>query len=482
MNENEGHSASSGVRRRRTGMGAARPWCACFPMTLILACAFSSGGADCLAGTPRIGGRFGLEIDGIGEDYRAPGLADERLLSDGSVEVQFEDQPVREREAAVLGLLDLRLDIGASGARWLTLENRVRAGGQRQRNLLRFEAGAGGTRARGRLEGEWDWQGGSDNPAAGNRAAVTGVYDRDSLPFGFDMHGRLTGEWSTASADSFAALFDYRSLRGEAQLRRDLSERFDLRILGGAQRRVATNASTGSFRERYAELGVNGHLRTSDRLETTLRLENRDYDHESLGIPSSDARSALVRYERRVTSRVRPFVETLGEMQDYARASAVFQDHRLLTSQAGADWSLRPHDEPDGLAGYRLRTAVTGEWFRSDTVVQDSLTFSTNYDMVGVLAGIATEALGDVWFDISLSAGVRNYLATPASQLTFEGWNFSLSASDFVFARLSGLVQWSPVTWLRHDLFFQWDEEIHDPRSDDFRLWILNLTVTYPFD
>ena len=53
--------------------------------------------------------------------------------------------------------------------------------------------------------------------------------------------------------------------------------------------------------------------------------------------------------------------------------------------------------------------------------------------------------------------------------------------SDYAYIRATVLMEWKPVSWLRAEAFVQWDEELHRRSSDDFRLWILNASLAYPF-
>ncbi len=435
-----------------------------------------------------IGGRFGLEVDGLGEEYQTSGLFDQRVLSDGSIEILLEEKPVRSRDTALLGLLELRSELGSPDAKWIRVIDTGRLGNTRRRNSLNVEGGLAGEADRVRLEGQWDSQGGEDEPAAGSQGALTGSWDRDSLPGGLRSQLRLGADWSHSTNDTLAAIFEYRVLRAQMQLRRDLARDLELRTLFGYRHKDAFRSTTGSYDSRYAEVEMNGSSRDHGRLDALLRYEDRSYATDTLGIPSSREYAGEVRYERRTGPALRPYTEHRYEWQDYDRSSGIFQDHRQWKGEIGTDlfWSgLRGGSRgaqdlltPD----WRIRLGAQAEVFRVGRGDQDSLSFTTSYDRFGGLFGISLEGNDVLWLDLSMEIGHRDYRGQGAGgSLTFEGLNFSLASSDFTYLRASAVAQWTPVPWLRQEVFLHWDEELHEKSSDDFRLWILNISLTHPF-
>ena len=91
---------------RDGGQRAHRVWIPLPPILLLLFLLGIAQRGD--AGDWVIGGRFGLEVDGLGQEFRTFGILDDRIDPGGSIEEQIEE-PVRTRDARTLALLAIAL-------------------------------------------------------------------------------------------------------------------------------------------------------------------------------------------------------------------------------------------------------------------------------------------------------------------------------------------------------------------------------------
>jgi hypothetical protein len=301
---------------------------------------------------------------------------------------------------------------------------------------------------------------------------------------------RIGADWSKTSNLELAGIFDYRTLRGRLELGRDLGSRMEVRALGEYRRKEAFDSGVESYDERAGEIEMNGDPRDGDRLDTDVRFEDRTYRSDQLGIPSSDIGTASARYELRASEVFRPHVDTSFEKQNYRGESGIFQDNQSWKAELGTDILLNKlshHAVEDTLSGllaadWRLRIGGTTEIFRASSVDADSASFLPAFNSFGGVAGIAREGGDSFWFDLRVEAGRRVYRDhLDTLHLVFEGLNLSLASSDYTYLGASFLCEWNPVQWLRAEAFVQWDDEVHDSSQDDFRLWIANLSLTYPF-
>lgn len=434
-----------------------------------------------------IGGRFGLEVDGLGEEYKSYGAFDERI-SPGDYVVEQIEAPVRSRETETLALLELRLATTSDNDSWFRLSEIGRWGAGRHRNSLLTEAGFRAGENRFRLENEWSTQGGEEEPTGGSQDYLTMTWDNYSLPWGLKSQLRGSAEWSTSTEEAFSAVFDYRTLRAQAQLRRDVTSRLELRSLLGYRQKTTWESATGSYGSWFGEAETEGSLLKRDRFRLLFALEERSYKDEEGGIPSSRTVNADGRYEYRATDRWRPYTEQRLEWQDYESSTEVFQDHHSWTGEFGADIYI-DRSRDDGPAfdfgltqAVRLRAAGKVQLYRADLKPAESLTFTPTYDSFGALLGISRTAGGSFWADMSLEAGRREYSSDgETTDLVLDGLSFSFSTSDYTYLRATLLAEWTLVSWLRAECFVQWDDELHDRSTDDFRLWIVSASLTYPF-
>ncbi|MCA9754284.1 MAG: hypothetical protein KDA27_00670 [Candidatus Eisenbacteria bacterium] len=105
-----------------------------------------------------------------------------------------------------------------------------------------------------------------------------------------------------------------------------------------------------------------------------------------------------------------------------------------------------------------------------------------DYTEVGGRASAGRQGGERLWLDLSLGLGRRDYLrAGSATDLVFEGFDFSLSGSDYTFLELSALGEVSLPGALSLELFGQYEDQWHDESADDFRLWILTVSLTRKF-
>jgi len=435
-----------------------------------------------------IGGRSGLEVDGSGESYQSGGLFDDRLFPSDGIEEALEDQPVRTRDVTLLGLLELELEQGSRERAWLRASDAARWGATRRRNTLEVEMGLKAGDNRLRLEHEWEAQGGEDEPASGSQALLTAIYDREFLP-GLRAQVRAGADWSRPEGDTLVSLFDYRILRAQAELQKSFEPRSDLRLRGQAsfRRKESFGSGSGSYSSRSAEIEAGGIPRPGDRLELLLRLEGRDYIDRESGIPSSIERAVQARYELRERAAARPYLEQRIEWQDYDRSSGIFQDSRSWGGEIGIDLlagrfgGRAARGGRDSGPEWRTRLAVSFDLQTPDDDSSDSLSAGADYGEYGGILGIVREGGERFWLDLSIGAGRRDYARGGGTTLAFEGLNFSLATTDYDYVRASLIAQWTPIARIEQEIFVQWDEEVHDAKEDDFRLWIVSYSIARRF-
>jgi hypothetical protein len=454
---------------------------------ILIFCSFSLAA---VAGARTIGGRLGLELEGLGESQNSTALFS--TPTESGDPLHLTEEPILSREAVPQGILDFTAEMGTSRSAWVRFSDAARIASGRSRNSLDTEIGIRHSAEKFRLAGRWDVRNGRDEPAAGASGEATASWDHDRLPLGMRSQIRLDGEWSRTSNRSYAEIFDYRSFRGQLQIRADLTPRIELRSLGAYRHKDAYHSRIGSFSESAGEFEISGEARDRDHFELSTRIENRSYLQEPSGIPSSLLSETNARYQLRASRVFGPYLEQTLETQRYGEQSGIFQDHWRWTGEAGTDVYQNRSSVPSDTSQevlrimddgtWRVRIGAHGETFHANSTDADSLVFLPSFDSLGGVLGIAREATDALWCDLKLEAGRRHYREHVGSQhLVFEGLDFSLASSDYTYLSASAIAQWTPVAWIRVEAFLQWDDEIHDDRQDDFRLWIANLSLTYPF-
>ncbi|MDM7917032.1 MAG: hypothetical protein QUU85_17460 [Candidatus Eisenbacteria bacterium] len=276
-------------------------------------------------------------------------------------------------------------------------------------------------------------------------------------------------------------------LRAQAELIRPILPGLDLRGMFSYRAKDAVDESAASYDSRLGELSAEGAVGSRGRIDLTVRLEDREYEHPEIGIPSSRTAGLEGRFERSIGSRLRPYVDQRWEREDYrgGDSASAFVDYWRWEGQAGTDITLGASNDPVlGIAlgpDWRLRAGARGEVLRTSSPSADSLSILADYDSFGGLLGLAKEGAERFWFDATVEVGRRDYHGSASGSLVFEGLNLSLASSDFTYLRTTLLAQWAPIPWVRGEAFIQWDEEFHERSIDDFRLWILNVSLTHPF-
>lgn len=434
-----------------------------------------------------IGGRFGLELDGIEEEFQSSGLFDERVGEDGTVEQILDVRPVLSRSTTTLGMLEVRLESGSNGPFIVRVSDLAHAGASRGRNTLRTQATYVTPRDRASLETDWDVQGGKDEPLAGSSLYLTGTWDRKRLPLGLRSVLRLASDWSRTDHKELAPILESRSYRGQLELRRPIGWTAEIRGLAGARHKDALASRIGSYDSWFGQIESDVGMGTTRRIEFLGRAEDRTYVADTLGIPSSRVYELSGRYDC-ILRGTHPYILQELETQDYRGPSEIFLDHRQWKSEIGVDLFENRAAEAADQASLALRPDIRlrigGEYtlFRSDRAETDSLSFDSTYDSYGGILGLAREGSETFWFDLDVGAGRREYRNGPGSQgLVFEGLNLSLSSSDYTYLRGSLLLDWVPLTWIGAEALVQWEQELHDRGEDDFRLLIFNLSLTYRF-
>jgi hypothetical protein len=434
-----------------------------------------------------IGGRFGLELDGIEEKFQSSGLFDERVGEDGTVEQILDVRPVLSRSTTTLGLLEARLESESQGPFLLRLSDLAHVGTRRGRNTLRTETAYRTPGDRVSLETEWDVQGGKDEPVAGSSLYLTSTWDRKHLPLGLRSLLRFASDWSHTDRKELAPILESRSYRGQLELRRAIGWTAEIRGLAGARHKDALASRVGSYDSWFGQIESDVGMGTQRRLELLGRIEDRTYVADTLGIPSSRGYELSGRYEHGLEV-IDPYVQQELDWQDYRGPSEIFQDHRLWKSEIGVDMFenalLGRSEETTPVLRPDVRLRIGGEYtlFQSDRAETDSLSFDSTYDSYGGILGLAREGSETFWFDLDLGAGRREYRNGAGSQgLVFEGLNLSLSSSDYTYLRASLLLDWVPMTRIRAEALAQWEQELHDRSEDDFRLLIFNVSLTYRF-
>lgn len=454
---------------RGTSEGTVR---VCLPLVLFFFISVSGASAW------TIGGRFGAELDGIGEDRSSYSVFDPAEI----------ENPTITRAMTARALMELRTEGQTSGGVSFRLTDTARLARRRSRNSLLGETSWSHSDDRLRLEGQWNVQGGKDEPATGSSETITATWSRRSLPIGLNSRLRVGADWSQTSNPDLSGIFDYRILKGDVQVDRSIGGRFDVRALAGYRHKEADKPRT--YDEKIGEIEANGEPRSGDRFDATVTIEDRDYRENGAVIPSFVLGTIAARYDLRLSDPVRPYLDQTLEAQSFHQNSGIFQDYQRWQVETGTDIFLNRlgHGVPDegsmGLlsADWRVRVGATAEIFRASSVDADSASFLPAYDSIGGVVGIAREGGENLWLDLGFRAGRRIYRTHPeALHLVYEGLNLSLASSDYTYMSASVLLQWNPIHWLRADAFMQWDDEVHDLKQDNFRLWIANISLTHPF-
>jgi hypothetical protein len=150
---------------------------------------------------------------------------------------------------------------------------------------------------------------------------------------------------------------------------------------------------------------------------------------------------------------------------DYDGSGSVFQDTRsvegrlLVERRLGSDWAVKA-----GPGGGLLWERGGGGSYRTGRFRLE----------------VSYEPLGSFWWHAGGDVGRRDYAEdVEAELLVFEGYNLSLTRSDYTFASLS-LLGDAEIGWggLAVELFLQHDVERHAVPEDDVSLTLWTMRIT----
>ncbi|MEZ4651277.1 MAG: hypothetical protein R3E97_21295 [Candidatus Eisenbacteria bacterium] len=155
------------------------------------------------------------------------------------------------------------------------------------------------------------------------------------------------------------------------------------------------------------------------------------------------------------------------------------------TADSPAD-STRAAPPREEVPAALLALPAAGKWY-VELGVLGSGNVGESSDLGDYAEVAATGAVGRqggerLWLDLSVDLGRRDYVrAGSSTDLVFEGFDFSLSGSDYTFLELSVLGEVGLPGALSFEVFGQYEDQWHDESADDFRLWILTASLTRKF-
>ncbi len=307
-----------------------------------------------------------------------------------------------------------------------------------------------------------------DVSAGGLIHALTAGAARPLGRSGAEFALRWTEERSWAGEDSLRSLFAYRLARPTIRLSVPLGLLGELRVEGSRNRRWSEGAN--SSRGGWCEIEA---MRSNDegRIDRiALRTESRRYLESDSLFPSEDRWGAEVEAERRLLGPIALRLADEFQEASYAADSDLFADHRENTARLSllAEWP-----------------ALSGTEFRCEAihgVIRHESDRSRDSDRLGVGFGVARTSESGLWCDFGAECGRRDFRVSGAGQgIDYDGFTFSFEGSDHTYASVSVVGEVPLPGRLRLDLFGHWEDERHDAKEDDVRLWILDLALTRGF-
>jgi hypothetical protein len=397
------------------------------------------------------------------------------------------------------GLGELRLE--TEGSAGIRSHGVLRVGRARTRGDLEIE-GDGPIRF-GRLSagGRFFFQAGPEGSGAGRTLTLRSSWLAPRLPGSWEARLGATGERSWAGADSLSRIFDYTRIRPSLQLRRPLGWTGEVALRAGIGVKSAPDSGSGEYRERWLEgewttfsfRGLQAGLR--------VRSEGRSYSPEVTVLPSYEEFAAEGEMElpvfRRLRLRLAPSLRRVAYASD---DSLVFRDNDtgelLVRLEAplggggggedgdarGRDESVETTAEGVGPGSFDLPGAWTLHGGLRYTLLRNERVRDADYRAGSLLLGGGRDATSSWWFDASGEVGRRDYRRSGAGgSLVFEGYDISVTGTDYTFVSFSLLGQLAMPRRLRVDLFGLVDRELHAKEEDDFSLWALTVSLTRGF-
>lgn len=479
-------------------------------------------------------GEFGGEFDAIGEEFGSGALVDEQIdstdpLEDAVDELRFEDQTTESNAILTLRLHEAggRLFDGRA-----TLESRKeksRAGIDARGEVVgRF----GGLRWAERLDTEF----GGREADGGWVQFAEAAWSPRTASWRRHPEVSVSYEISRAGADSLDELFAYQLVRPRVEFALPgviLPLRFSL----GTEHKRLEGAGGADYDGSWAELRS-----VALRSSVGLRIDSRGYTRADSLTPSFQETSLEAEHAVGAGRGGQVRAEFRGRLLSYARDSTIFRDHG--EAGLGVYWRRelgRPRPAVDGGAGSgssgilpRVRpgadpgstlerldgaladlAALEAEFAGGDSAVAVNGRVATDRSTSGGLgagarwvlefgalaegswgeraadgdfvewsgrASIGRQADERFWFDGGVEVGRRDYAVDRgSSDLVFEGFDFSVAGSDYDFAEASILGDVGLPARFILEFFAQAEVQRHRDSADDFRLWILNLSLLRRF-
>lgn len=413
-------------------------------------------------------GDLGVEVESVSESFSVPDTIPITVIGTPGtpVEEQFESVRFRDRDTLTDGLLRLRLfHVGSSTN--LGLRGRFTTGSGRSRGTFEVEADhrtSNGNRMR--LFDYFYGQSGGGESQEGFQNEMSLSWEPPWLGRDWDLRWRGRWDLSQSSGDSTSRIFNYNRARGEMRVSRSWGWGKEVALEGRWSGKWMDEGGPGSYRSGEGRLEVDWGLGSETPVSASYEVERRSY------VGSESLTDSY--WDHTINSRVTTELSRDWSLEsvwvfrqtDYDTTGTIFFDNRVLVGsilarlQLGGNWSIKLGP---GMA-----------WLAT----LDDVGFGS-YKAGHLHAELAYEPLGGTWFHATGRVGRRDYGGDPeGASLVFEGYNLSLTSSDFDFVS-AGILGEAKIGWgLTMELFLQYDVELHDIEDDDFTLSLLTLRVS----
>lgn len=412
-------------------------------------------------------GDLGLEVESVSETFSVPDTVPVTVHGTPGtpIEEQFESVRFRDRDTLTDGLLRLRLaHIGTS---WnLSFRGRLATGSGRSREVFEVEADHRASNGNHlRFFNYFYGQSGGGESQDGFQNEMSLAWEPPWLGKDWDLRWRGRWDLSRSGSDSVSRIFNYNRARAGMKISRSWGWGKEIGVETEWSGKWMERGGPGSYRSGEGRLDVDWELDRKTPISTSYELERRRYKGSETLTDSYWQHTLYTRMTRELSHNWSLESVWSFEQTDYDTTGTIFFDNRaliglvLVRRQLGGNWSLK--------------LGPGGGWLT--TLDDDGFgAYKTGH----VQLEFAYEPLGGTWFHTTGRFGRRDYAEDEASQsLVFEGYNLSLTSSDFNFVS-AGILGETKIFWgLSVEFFLQYDVELHDIEDDDFTLSLWTLRV-----